>query len=353
MDLSSSDLPLNERSQSILRILVEHYIRDGQPVGSRTLSKLPGIGLSAATIRNVMGDLEEMGLLASPHTSAGRMPTAKGYRIFVDTMLEVQPPETLPIDTLRAGLETEGNPDVLVKNAVSYLSNLTQMASVVTVPKRSVTTFRHIEFLPLSSQRILAILVVNEKEVQNKIIPLEREYTQDELVEAANFLNEHYVGRPLDEVRNTIHQELEAARDDMNQRMQAVTEAVSTAVVDDASESEDEGVVVEGQTNLMNFTELSDVDKLKSLFDAFNQKRDIYSLLERSVNADGIQIFIGRESGYGVFDDCSVITAPYEIEDNVFGVLGVVGPTRMAYERVIPLVDVTSKLLSAALNSTK
>ena len=334
-------------------MLVEHYIRDGQPVGSRTLSKLPGIGLSAATIRNVMGDLEDMGLLASPHTSAGRMPTAKGYRIFVDTMLEVQSPDTLPIDTLRAGLETEGNPDVLVKNAVSYLSNLTQMASVVTVPKRTVTTFRHIEFLPLSSQRVLAILVVNEKEVQNKIIPLEREYTQDELVEAANFLNEHYVGRPLEEVRNTIHQELEAARDDMNQRMQAVTEAVSTAVIGEASEAEDEGVVIEGQTNLMNFTELSDVEKLKSLFEAFNHKRDIYSLLERSVNAEGIQIFIGRESGYGVFDDCSVITAPYEIEDNVFGVLGVVGPTRMAYERVIPLVDVTSKLLSAALEFYK
>lgn len=353
MSLQTSEYPLNDRAHGILRLLVEHYIRDGQPVGSRTLSKLPGIGLSAATIRNVMGDLEEMGLLVSPHTSSGRIPSASGYRIFVDTMLEVQSLDTLQLGALRESLEVEGNPDALVKTAIANLSNLTQMASVVTVPRRAGTTFRHIEFLPLSSQRVLAILVINEKEVQNKIILVEREYSQSELVEAANFINEHYVGRSLEAVRKTIRQELESSRNDMNQCMQAMTEAVGAAVADVDERISDDALVVEGQTNLMNFSELSDVDKLKGLFDAFNRKRDMYSLLERSVHAEGIQIFIGRESGYGVFDDCSLVTAPYTVEDNVVGVLGVVGPTRMAYERVIPIVDVTSKLLSAALNFQK
>lgn len=353
MSFSVTEYPLNERAHGILRVLVEHYIRDGQPIGSRTLSKLPGIGLSAATIRNVMGDLEEMGLLVSPHTSAGRIPSASGYRTFVDTMLEVQPLDAWQLDPLREGLEAEGNPETLVKKAIANLSNLTQMASVVTVPKRTATTFRHIEFLPLSNKRVLAILVINEQEVQNKIIPVEREYTQAELVEAANFLNQHYIGRSLEHVRQTIRQELGASRDDMNQCMQAMAEAVDAAVADVDARTKDEKLVVEGQTNLMNFTELSDVEKLKSLFEAFNSKRDMYNLLERSVHADGIQIFIGLESGYGVFDDCSLITAPYTVEDNVLGVLGVVGPTRMAYERVIPIVDVTSKLLSAALNFSK
>ena len=334
-------------------MLVEQYIRDGQPVGSRTLSKLPGIGLSAATVRNVMGDLEELGLLVSPHTSAGRIPTAQGYRIFIDTMMEVKPIETAALDPLRENLEVDANPDAIVKTAISYLSNLTQMASVVTVPRRSVTTFRHIEFLNLNDGRVLAILVVNEKEVQNKVIPVDREYSQEELVAAANFLNEHYVGRPLEEIRSTIQQELEASRHDMNERMLAMTQRVGVAATAVERNADDEGLVVEGQTNLMNFSELSDVDKLKNLFEAFNSKREMYDLLERSVNADGIQIFIGRESGYGVFDDCSLVTAPYTVEDNTIGVLGVVGPTRMAYERVIPIVDVTSKLLSAALNSSK
>ncbi len=351
MTVPTPEYQLGERSQGILRMLVEQYIRDGQPVGSRTLSRLPGVGLSAATVRNVMGDLEEMGLLVSPHTSAGRIPSSLGYRIFVDTLLEVQPLATTQLEPLREGLEAEGNPDMMIKTAVSHLSNLTQMASVVIVPRRAATTFRQIEFLHLSSQRVLAILVINEKEVQNKIIPVQREYTQDELVEAANFLNQHYTGRPLEEIRQTIRQELEASRNDMNQRMQAMTEAVGTAVADVDEREHDETLVVDGQTNLMNFSELSDVEKLKNLFDAFNQKRDMYHLLERSINAEGIQIFIGRESGFGVFDDCSVITAPYAVDDNAVGVLGVVGPTRMAYERVIPIVDVTSKLLSAALNS--
>ncbi len=351
MHITSQEYQLSERSQSILRTLVEQYIRDGQPVGSRTLSRLPGVGLSAATIRNVMGDLEEMGLLISPHTSAGRIPSSLGYRIFVDTLLEVQPLASIQLEPLREGLEAEGNPDMLIKTAISYLSNLTQMASIVTVPKRATTTLRQIEFLHLSSQRVLAILVINEKEVQNKIILVEREYTQAELIEAANFLNEHYIGRPIEEIRLTIRRELEASRNDMNQRMQAMTEAVGTAVAEVDERINDETLVVDGQTNLMNFSELSDVEKLKNLFEAFNQKRDMYHLLERSVNADGIQIFIGRESGFGVFDDCSLITAPYAVDENSVGVLGVVGPTRMAYERVIPIVDATSKLLSAALNS--
>ena len=349
MDYLASEYPLNSRSQHILRMLMEQYIRDGQPVGSRTLSRLPGIGLSAATIRNVMGDLEEMGLLLSPHTSAGRVPSAKGYRIFVDTMLQVQPLDSAHLDPLREELAVEASLEVLVKAATTYLSDLTQMASVVTVPKRAETTFRHVEFLPLSNRRVLAILVTNEQDVQNKIIPVERDYSQAQLVEVANFLNEYYIGHSLEDMRATIRRELEASRADMNQCMQAMTEALGTAVED----VDDEALIIEGQTNLMNFSELSDVEKLKNLFDTFNQKRDMYNLLERSVNAEGIQIFIGRESGYGVFDDCSLITAPYTVEDNVIGVLGVVGPTRMAYERVIPLVDVTAKLLSAALNFPK
>ena len=353
MSVPTSEIQLSERSQKILRHLVEQYIRDGQPVGSRTLSKLPNVNLSAATVRNVMCDLEDMGLLVSPHTSAGRIPSAQAYRLFVDTMLEVQQIDTLHFDSLREGLDAESSVDALVKNAISYLSNLTQMASVVTVPRRTVAEFRHIEFLLLSDQRVLVILVVNEKEVQNKIISLDRNYTQSELVKVANFLNQHYIGRSLEEIGRTIRTELEKSRTDINQRMQVMIEAVGTAATNLELSDSDDNLVVEGQTNLMSFDELSDVEKLKNLFDTFNHKRDIFELLERSVNAEGIQIFIGRESGYGVFDDCSVITAPYTINEKIMGVLGVIGPTRMAYERVIPLVDITSKFLGAALNSPK
>ncbi len=345
--------PLNERAQQILRALVEQYIRDGQPVGSRTLSRLPGVGVSPATIRNVMCDLEEMGLLASPHTSAGRIPTAQAYRLFVDSMLEVKPLDSTEVASLRHQLAPDRPEDALIRSASSYLSQITRMAGLVTVPRRESTRLRQIEFLPLSDNRVLVILVTNEHEVQNRVLRVDREYSQDELQRAANYINQTFGGSDLGDIRDAVRGELERARNDMDTQMQAMID-VAGKVFERDEDGDEDAFVVAGETNLMSFSELSDVDRLRQLFEAFNQKRDVYHLLERCLNADGVQIFIGQESGHDVFDECSVVTAPYRSEEGeVIGVLGVIGPKRMAYERVIPVVDLTSRLLGAALNAGK
>lgn len=351
-----SNPALNERSLSILRALVEQYIRDGQPVGSRTLSRMPGIGLSPATIRNVMCDLEEMGLLVSPHTSAGRMPTPQAYRLFVDSLVEIKPLDSTEVKTIRQQLAPDRSDEALIKSASSYLSQITQMAGVVTIPKRDSARLRQIEFLGLSGQRVLMILVTNEQEVQNRVLQLDRDYSASELQQAANYINDSFAGIDLADIRDKVLQSLEQARNEMNSEMQRMIE-VAGQVFDasqDGGEGEDQSAfVVAGETNLMSFSELSDVDKLRQLFDAFSEKRDVYHLLERCLSADGIQIFIGQESGYQVLGDCSVVTAPYSVDGEVVGALGVIGPTRMAYERIIPVVDVTSRLLGAALNYGK
>lgn len=347
MSDSQSRPPLSERAQHVLRALVEQYIHDGQPVGSRTLARISGMGLSAATIRNAMFDLEEMGLLKSPHTSAGRVPTERGYRVFVDSLIQVQPIDKVDLDPLRESLDPSLSLKDLVETVSSFLSAVTEMAGVVTLPRRDHPRLRQVEFLPLSESRVLAILVIDEHEVQNRIVYTDRPYTSSELEQASNFFNAHFRGAELSKVRDELKRELERVRQDMNRMMRVVIEMAGKAF----NESSDEDMVIAGHINLMNFAELSNVDKLKALFEVFNTKRDLLHLFERCLTAEGIQIFIGNESGYEVFDDCSVVTAPYSLESNITGVLGVIGPTRMAYERIIPIVDITAKVLGAALNS--
>jgi len=345
------DNQLDARTQHLFRVLVENYISGGQPVGSRTLARVADIDVSPATVRNIMADLETLGYLHAPHTSAGRVPTAQGYRLFVDTLVEVKPLNSSVVSGLKSRLvDTSVNQQGVVETASSLLSSLTHMAGVVTMPRHDKAAFRQIEFLSLSDQRVLAILVVDQKEVHNRIIHLDREYSSSELREAANYLNEMLAGRSLHEVRKVLLKELDTVRQDMDDLMRTAI-ALGEKIFTPENEGGEKNYIVDGQTNLMEFEELSNVDKLRGLFDAFSQKKEILHLLDRCICAEGVQIFIGSESGYEVFDDCSVVSAPYSIDEDVKGVLAVVGPTRMAYDRVIPIVDVTAKLLSEALNS--
>jgi heat-inducible transcriptional repressor len=316
-------------------------------VGSRTLAREAGLDLSPATIRNVMADLEELGFVRSPHTSAGRVPTVQGYRLFVDSLLTVQPLDLGAVERLRGSLDRVDSPQGLVHNASRLLSGVTRMAGVVTLPRRERVSLRHIEFLSLSDRRVLAIVVVNQQEVQNRILHTERDFSRAELEQAANYLNAQFAGRDLHEVRATLVAEMREAREHMDGLMASAVGMAERALAEE--EGGGPGYVLDGETNLMDFAELSDVDKLRRLFEAFNRKRDLLHILDRCVHADGVQIFIGEESGYRVLDECSVVTAPYTADGQILGVLGVIGPTRMAYERVIPIVDVTAKLLGAAL----
>jgi heat-inducible transcriptional repressor len=343
----SKSLP-SDRGQHLLRALIQRYIRDGQPVGSRTLSKDASLGLSPATIRNVMSDLEEMGLVSAPHTSAGRIPTPQGYRLFVDTLVRYRQPGDVDIQRIRRQLQNEAdNPGALVSTVSSMLSEFTSMAGVVTVPRAPKVSLRQIEFLPLSENRILVILVTNDTEVQNRILHTDRNYSASELLQAQNYINEHYAGTDLHKVRQKLLDDLDGARDSMNQAMRDIISVAHSAM--DKAEHPDDEYVLAGETNLMGFAELSDVDTLRRLFEAFSHKRQILDLLDRSINAEGVRIFIGEESGYSIFDGCSVVTAPYHVDDDTIGVLGVIGPTRMAYDRVVPIVDVTARLLESAL----
>ena len=341
---------LTPRAQKLLRALIERYVKEGQPVGSRTLAKDAGMTLSPATIRNVMADLEDLGLVSAPHTSAGRIPTAQGYRFFVDTLMRIKPLTSAAVKELEAHLQSEASdtPSV-VSTASNLLSQFTQMAGVVTVPRAERVTLRQIEFLPLTDRRVLAILVINESEVQNRILQTNREYSRDELTVAANFINAKCAGLELSAIRGVILDEMENARLTMNQAMIDMVSVAHTAFADQGPSRGE--YVMAGETNLMDFSELSDVEKLRRLFDAFNQKRDLLDLLDRSIEASGVQSFIGEESGYQILDDCSVVASPYVVDDEVVGVLGVIGPKRMAYDRVVPVVDITAKLLSSILNS--
>jgi heat-inducible transcriptional repressor len=335
---------LNERAQILLKTLVERYIADGQPVGSRALSKYSGLELSPASIRNVMADLEDLGFIASPHTSAGRVPTARGYRFFVDTLLTIRPLDMFEINQLEGQLHSE-NRQRLVTSASQMLADLTRFAGVVMTPRRS-AGFRHIEFVKLSDTRILLILVTPEGDVQNRILLVERAYNPSELVEAANILNQNYAGMTFDETRARIHDELTQLREDMTHLMTRALDAGSQAITDSS-----EDVVISGEGRLLNVHDLSsDMQRLRNLFDLFESKTGLMQLLDVSSRAHGVQIFIGGESGLVPLDECSVVTAPYEVDGQIVGTVGVIGPTRMAYERVIPIVDITAKLLSSALS---
>ncbi len=348
----ASDKPrdlLDDRAQILLRVLVERFIREGQPVGSRTLSRDSGLDLSPATIRNIVSDLEELGFVSSPHTSAGRIPTIKGYRFFVDTLIKLTPPNGDDLLRFRQGLsEAAGDPQALAHSVSSLLSAVTKLAGIVTVPRRVQSSLRQIDFLPLSGQRVLAILVVNDREVQNKILNVQRDFSGDELRKASNYLNEQFGGRSLGEVRELLLGELRKTRASMNALMVEAIEMAEKVFPDIERERE---FVMAGETNLMGLEQLADVSTLKGVFEAFERQRDILLLLDQSMKAEGVQIFIGHESGYDLLDSCSIVAAPYSDEDDTMGVLGVIGPTRMAYERVIPIVDVTAKLLGRILKS--
>jgi heat-inducible transcriptional repressor len=347
-----ADDGLTERAQQLLKALIENYIRDGQPVGSRTLSRDSGLSLSSATIRNVMADLEDLGFVASPHTSAGRIPTDKGYRFFVDTLLKLKPLHQEEIEDIERRLTNDVNSGrSLVQTVSQMLSSVTHMAGLVTLPNPNYISLSHIEFVSLSENRALAIMVMSNREVQNRVVQLDRHYTSEELRRAANYLNEAFAGRSLPDVRALLLTQLQETRQHMDQLMKDAIN-VAQKVFDTKSEEKVEYVIA-GETNLMGFAELSNVDRLKRLFEAFNEKHAILRLLDNCLRADGIQIFIGQESGYRILDDISVVTAPYMLDNQVVGVLGIIGPTRMAYERVIPIVDVTAKLLGSALNARK
>ena len=343
---------LSERAQLLLKALIESYIRDGQPVGSRTLSRDSGLSLSSATIRNVMADLEELGFVVSPHTSAGRIPTDKGYRLFVDSLLKLKPLQSEEIDDIERRLRNDvSNGRTLVQTVSQMLSSVTQMAGLVTLPNPHYVALSQIEFIGLSENRALAIMVMNNREVENRVVQLERAYSSEELRRAANYLNEAFAGRSLPEVRASLLKQLQETRQTMNQLMQDAIQMAQKVFETPGGEQVE--YVIAGETNLMGFAELSNIDRLRRLFEAFNEKHDMLRLLDNCLRAQGIQIFIGHESGYQILDDISVVTAPYMLDNQVVGVLGVIGPTRMAYERVIPIVDLTAKLLGSALNARK
>ena len=350
MSTLNSPNELSERAQHLFKTLVERYIADGQPVGSRTLARDTRLELSPATIRNVMADLEDVGLIQSPHTSAGRVPTVRGYRLFVDSMLTIKEPSQDQVARLSGGV-TDASDDVkaLLEKTSGLLSDVTKLAGLVMLPRIEHQALRQVEFLALNDNRVLAILVINDREVQNKVIHTERRYSAAELTQAANYLNSAFSGKNLNAVKNDLLREMQVTRDEMSRLSQAVIEMTQKVFVDDSTSDGD--YVLAGQTNLMDVNELSDIEKLRNLFDAFNQKRDILHLLDNVLNSNGVQIFIGEESGFEVLDDCSIVTSPYGDGNEMLGVLGVIGPTRMEYEKVIPIVDLTAKMLGSALNS--
>ncbi len=343
---------LSDRAQHLLKALVERYIRDGHPVGSRALTRESGLSLSAATIRNVMADLEDLGLLVSPHTSAGRVPTVEGYRFFIDTLLTLESLADEEVEQVERRIleaaqdDTEG----LMKQASGVLSQLTHLAGIVMVPDENARTLRQIEFLPLSEQRVLVILVVNEREVQNRVIQVDRTFSATELQQIGNFLTAEFAGVALVDIREQLSRQLEtdegAFRDLLELAAQLAEHTFQSTKVE-------KDYVVAGETNLMDFEEMADVSRLRDMFDMLAQKRDVLGLLDKCLGVDGLQIFIGHESGNDVLDDCSVITAPYTRDGQIIGVLGVIGPTRMPYDRVIPIVDVTARLLGAALKTPR
>ncbi|VAX00579.1 Heat-inducible transcription repressor HrcA [hydrothermal vent metagenome] len=341
----------SDRTQLLMKTLVERYINDGQPVGSQKLANDSKLNLSPATIRSVMADLEDNGFLSSAHKSAGRVPTASGYRMFVDSLLTVKPLNDGALQQIRGELTKDEDSAQLVDSASTLLSGISNMAGVVMVPRREHVSFKQMEFIPLSDNKVLVIIICNicnNSEVQNRIINTTRNYTRSELQFATNFLNEKFAGKELYEIRVELFNDLQQTQIDMNEMM---TSAVSMASQAFVKETETDDYILAGQNNLMNYAEMSSVESLKQLFDAFNTKRDILSLLDQSIYAESMQIFIGKESGHQALDECSVVAAPYRVADEIVGVLGVIGPTRMAYDRVIPLVDITAKLLSNALSS--
>jgi len=335
---------LDPRARQLLRTLIGRYIQSGEPVGSQTLARHAGLDVSAATIRNILADLEEVGLLSAPHTSAGRIPTAQGYRLFVDSLLQVRPLPEGEVARLRSELPAGSGTQALLGSASELLSAMTHFVGVVSVPRREQFAFRRIEFVPLDAQRVLAILVFSDNEVQNRIIQTRRPYDASELERVANYLNTHFSGRTLPDIRARLLRELRSARDEMETLL-----AQSVELAEQVLAPGHDDMVLAGQTRLMGVQELADLDRLRDLFEAFARKREILQLLERTVRATGVRIFIGEETGLAPLEGMSLVTAPYVAGGQVLGVLGVIGPSRMAYERVIPVVQAAAEALGAAI----
>ncbi len=336
----------SDRAKQILSAIINNYIEEGTPIGSKKLSSYNRFNLSSATIRNVMSDLEDLGFIASPHTSAGRIPTSKGYRFFIDRLLEFQPVDSNEIASIKDTVsQTKSSNKDLATNVSTTLSAITQLTGIVTVPKQHKNTLKEIDFIPLSEQRVLAIVVINDSEVENKILQMKRNFSRDELQISANYLNQNYVGRSFEYIKNNLLTQLKETSALANSLMNDIINIADELLT---NQNKDEYVVT-GKNQLLDFEELSDINRLKELFDAFNEQQLLLQLLDKSMSTSNIQIFIGQESGYRIFDNCTLITAPYTNEVDSVGVLGVIGPTRIAYQRVIPIVDVTAKLLSQSL----
>ncbi|NVK23183.1 MAG: heat-inducible transcription repressor HrcA [Kangiellaceae bacterium] len=338
----------DQRAQILMKTLVETYIASGQPVGSKTLLEQSQLAVSPATVRNVMQDLEQMGLLTAPHTSAGRVPTAQGVRVFVDQLLTVSNVEEAYTQQLQHSLGSSLETGQMLTNVTNMLSRMTQMAGLIRVPRRDVTCVKQVEFLPLSQNKVLVILVLSDGEVQNRVISLETAVSREELQQAANYVNHHFAGKGLDTVRRELLQELQADRAQMDAMMASMMEVAEKGFSGNKQEDE---VQITGKSQLLNWVNSGDISDLQSLFDAFAEKTQMLSLMDKCLSADGVQLFIGEESGYDVLSQCSVVGAPYSIDGQAVGVLAVVGPTRMDYNKVIPMVDITAKLLSSALKS--
>ncbi len=344
-----SEFPFSDRAQALMKALVETYLRDGQPVGSKTLVDAANLNISSATVRNVMVELEELGLVQTPHTSAGRIPTTLGYRLFVDQLLTIKPLQDNDIAQLRKGLQLEQDTGALLSNASTLLSEVTHMAGLVRVPKRQVQTLKHIEFLPLGNKRVLAVLVLSDREVQNRILFCDRDYSRDELQQAANYVTQHFAGKDLPSAQRELFNQLKVDRNSLDRLMQSTLKVAEAAL---HSEPTHDDYHVAGQYNLLNLTGGEQLQSLRELFEAFARKQQILDILDKCLNADGVQIFIGHETGHPALENFSVVSAPYQIDGEKVGVLAVVGPTRMAYERVIPVVDITARLLSSALSDS-
>lgn len=340
---------LDERAQILLKFLIQSYTRDGQPVGSKSLAQLSGIDVSSATIRNIMAKLEDMGLVNSPHTSAGRIPTQAGYRFFIDSLLEVKDLGKSAKQSLNNAFTSDKTSTDLIQTASSMLSQMTRLTGLISVSKPSHTEVRHIEFMKLSERRILVIMVVNADQVHNKIIHVDRDYSDLELTQLARHMGQYLIGSDFVPAREKLLAELRQHKDQVNSILESVLDVMGSV----CQQGEAEDLLTAGESNLLQFAELSDIGKLREIFDIFNRKRDLLHILEGCTQAKGVQIFVGSESGYSVLSDLSVIGAPYKVNNEVVGVLGVIGPTRIAYEKIIPTVDLTARLLTSALNSQK
>lgn len=340
-------MDLNERSQLLFKNLMSLYLNDGKPVGSTTLAKLPEVAVSSSTIRNVLADLERMGLIRAPHTSAGRIPTDYGFRVFVDSILTIQPINQLELNQIELGFEDAQTQDEIIGTASNLLSDMTNMASLIMLPNRDHEVLRHIDFVQLGAKRVLVVLVLNDQDIQNRIIELDEEVGTLELVEVANYLNQNFAGRTLTEAKHLLVERMDAIRHNMNNLMASVVEATDKVI--DQKMKNAAPYFVSGQTNLLNYEELADAEKLRALFQSFEHHNDLLRVFDKTLNSNGVQIFIGNECGDESYRDCSIVATPYEVDGEIMGVLGVVGPSRMPYDKIVPKVDMTAKILSSLL----